>query len=173
MNYQWPDEPGGKLSGGDAPAIANESFLRDCLSVLDHGSVETALVLLDHGDILFCSARGESLLAGKRNDIVGHHIADFISGTSISPLAPGSNVVHANYWGRNNLWREHRLRDARGDESYVGVQLDVLAIDLTFLILVRIRPAKPRGESDQDVPAACLPYTGKWLEVLSEKSMKQ
>ena len=129
------------LKGRDFARILPNEAYEDCLAALGSPRQEAVMLLNDRGRILFCNPEWESVGRCSADDIVGGNVRDFIPGLRLNPAAPGSNVAHATYSGRRNQWSRHDVLDGQGHRHDVELLLDVLMVDLNYLIVLRARKA--------------------------------
>lgn len=114
-------------------------FYQDCLAALGDGGKDAAMVLDDHGHVLFCNREGATIFDGTPDKLAGKHLSEFVVNIRLNAWAPGGNVAYATYIGRRNQWREYCVLDSTGRSFPVELLLDVLIVNLRYLILLWVR----------------------------------
>ena len=118
-------------------------FYHDCLKALGGKGDDAAMVLDDRGEVLFCNGAGAKILDATSDSIAGKHIGEFVLNMRLNAWTPGSNVAYATFTGRRNQWREYCVLDSNGRGFPVELLLDVLVVNLRYLILLWVRkPAR-------------------------------
>jgi len=130
------------------PRLSDQFYL-DCLNTLGDATEDAAMILDDHGEVLFCNCEGAAMLGKAPNQVAGSHISEFILNMRLNAWTPGSNVAYAAYTGSRDQWREYCVLDSAGRAFPVELLLDVLVVNLRYLILLWVRtPARPDGQKE-------------------------
>lgn len=130
-------------------AQLSDRFYHDCLKALGGMEEEAAMVLDDRGEVLFCNSNGAKILNSTPNMIAGKHISEFVLNMRLNAWTPGSNVAYATFTGRRNQWREYCILDSNRRGFPVELLLDVLVVNLRYLILLWVRqPVRQAGASE-------------------------
>lgn len=121
-------------------------FYQDCLATFGSADEDATMVLDDYGKVLFCNPEAANIFGDELDDLLARHIKDFIPDVPLNPKAPGSNVANAAHAGGRNQWREYCVFNSRKETFPVELLLDVLVVDLRYLILLWVRiPAVRSG----------------------------
>lgn len=132
-------QPGAQLSN---------QFYQDCLAALGGAGEDAAMVLDDRGEVLFCNDEGATIFGSTPDKVAGRHLSEFVPNIRLNAWTPGNNVAYAAFSGRRNQWREYCVLDAKGQGFPVELLLDVLVVNLRYLILLWVRtPAKQTGSA--------------------------
>lgn len=133
----------------------SDQFYHDCLKALGGAREDAAMVLDDCGAVLFCNGEGATILDSTPEKLTGKHLSEFVHNIRLNAWTPGSNVAYASYTGRRNQWREYCVLGSMGQGISVELLLDVLVVNLRYLILLRVRTPARLAES-REVPTARL-----------------
>ncbi|MFY9327343.1 MAG: PAS domain-containing protein [Georgfuchsia sp.] len=121
----------------------SDRFYHDCLRALGGRTADAAMVLDDCGQVLYCNGEGAKILDSTPDTVAGKHIGEFVLNMRLNAWTPGSNVAYATFTGRRNQWREYCVLDSNGRGFPVELLLDVLVVNLRYLILLWVRkPAR-------------------------------
>lgn len=116
-----------------------DAFYVDCLAALEGESGDASMVLDERGHVVFCNSEGATIFGVEPEELMGRHIEKFIPDTHLRMWTPGNNVAYAAYTGKRSQWRKYCVLDARGWSFPVELLLDVLVVNLRYLILLWIR----------------------------------
>lgn len=123
----------------------SDRFYQDCLNALGSKGEDAAMVLNDRGEVIFCNLQGAKILNRSPDIITGKHISEMVLNTRLNALTPGSNVAYASFAGRRNQWREYSVLESNGESYPVELLMDVLVVDLQYLILLWARKSVKRA----------------------------
>jgi len=127
------------LTKQETEAHLSDQFYQDCLAALGGAREDAAMVLDDHGEVLFCNGTGAMIFSSTPEQLTGKHVSEFVLDARLNAGTPGSNVAYAAYTGRRNQWREYCVLDPAGRSFPVELLLDVLVVKLRYLILLWVR----------------------------------
>lgn len=132
-------------------------FFQDCLAALGGAKEDAAMVLNDRGEVLFCNSKGATIFNSPPDRLTGKHLSDFVLNMRLNVWTPGSNVAYAAYTGRRNQWREYCALDPSGRGLPVELLLDVLVVNLRYLILLWARAPAQRAAFQGPAIASKMP----------------
>jgi PAS domain-containing protein len=131
----------------------SDRFYHDCLKALGGAGEDAAMVLDDRGHVLFCNGEGATVFNSTPDNLAGKHLSEFVLNIRLNAWTPGSNVAYATFTGRRNQWREYCVLDPTGQGFPVELLLDVLVVNLRYLILLWVRtPARRAGSREPQLP---------------------
>ena len=137
----------------------SDKFYRDCLTALGGSRAEAAMVLDDRGQVLFCNGEGATAFNSTPCKLEGKHLSEFVLNIRLNAWAPGSNVAYATFTGRRNQWREYCVLDSKGQGLPIELLLDVLVVNLRYLILLWVRTPARRTRSKELPDSRLLPIS--------------
>lgn len=138
----------------------SDQFYHDCLAALGGAGQDAAMVLDDRGQVLFCNDKGATLFNRAPDKVEGKHLSEFVLNIRLNAWTPGSNVAYATFTGRRNQWREYCVLDSTGQGFSVELLLDVLVVNLRYLILLWVRTPARRAGSKELPASRLLPVSG-------------
>lgn len=128
----------------------SSQFYQGCLAALGGAGEDAAMVLDDRGEVLFCNKEGAAIFGSSPAKLLGKHLSKFVLNIRLNAATPGSNVAYASFTGRRNQWREHCILDSTGRVYSLELLLNVLVVNLRYLILLWIRtPARLAGSRER------------------------
>lgn len=143
-----------------AASQLSDLFYRDYLAALGGGEDFAAMVLDDRGEVLFCGSEEASILGIAPGELVGMHLSEIVPGIRLSAWSPGSNVAYASFIGRRNQWREYSVLGPTGQTHSLELLLDVVVVNLRYLILLWVRMPASRDGSMERSNTWQLPVSG-------------
>lgn len=136
-----------------------QQFYIDCLAALEGANGDAAMVLDACGNVVFCNREGAMIFDRSPEELMGRHVGEFVSDTSLRAWTPGNNVAYAAYTGKRSQWRQYCVLDADGWSFPVELLLDVLVVNLRYLILLWIRA--PAGKTVAKSHPGAYPSPGR------------
>ena len=131
------------LKNPGAKVQLSDRFYQECLTTLGGAAENSAMVLDDRGEVLFCNDEAAMIFNSTPEDLAGRHLNEFVLNIRLNAWSPASNVAYAAFSGSRNQWREYCVLDSHGEGFPVELELDVLTVNLRSLILLWVRtPAR-------------------------------